>query len=93
MCGSGAAPASAGDGCDEDRERRMGEEDGGERGSMGRMGRMKCSQGRQLSQDLCLDSEKVGTPAVHKGSTGWSGNDSTGSRAAGVVAQERMVMD
>lgn len=88
MSGSGGAPASAGDGGDGDREGRMGEGDGNGGESMCRqrrsMGRMKRRLGGGRSQVLGLwrDSGRGGNPAVHTGSTGWSGSDSAGSRAA-----------
>ncbi len=94
MSGSEGAPASAVDGGDGDREGRMGEEDedGGEcmRRQKDSTGRMKWSQGGERSRalGLCLDSGRAGTPAVHRGSTGWSGSDSAGSRAAVAGAGE-----
>lgn len=92
MCGSGGAPASAGGGGDGDREGRMTEEDENE--SMCRQrdstGRMKWSQGEEPSRAraLWLNSGKMGSPVVHRGSRGWSGSDSAGSK--GAVEEEKM---
>lgn len=94
MCGSEGAPASAGGGGDGDREGRMGEEDGDE--SMcrqrGSTGRMKWSQGGELSwaPALWLNSGKMGTPVVHRGSKAWRGSDSAGNRRAETVEEERL---
>lgn len=95
MSGSGGAPASAGDGGDVDREGRTGEEggDGGECmcRQINSTGRMKWPRRGERSRalGLCLDSGRAGTPAVHRGSTGWSGSDSAGSRAAGAGEEGR----
>lgn len=89
MSGSGGAPASAGDGGDGDREGRMGEGGGNGGESMCRqrrsMGRMKrpLDGGRSRVLGLWRDSGRGGSPAVRRGSKGWTGSDSAGSRVAG----------
>lgn len=92
--GSGGALASAGDGGDGDREQRMGEEDGDVGESMcrqtGSRGRMERSRGggRIRVLVLCRESGRAGSPAAHRDSTGWSGSDSAGSRAAAAAGEE-----
>lgn len=95
MSGSGGAPARAVDGGGGDREGTESEEDGAggesmcrQRGSMGRLKRPQ-GVGRSRALGLCLDSGRAGTPAAHRGSTGWSGSDSAGSRAAGAGQEGR----
>lgn len=96
MSDSGGALASVGDGGDGEREVRMGEEDGDvddsmcrQRGSTGRMKRSQCGERSRVLSLFCLVSGRVGTPAVHRGSTAWSGSDSAGSRAVVAGEEER----
>lgn len=95
MSGSGGAPASAADGGGGDREGTVSEEGalGGEstcrpRGSTGRT-KWPRGAGWSWAPGPFLDSERADTPAVRRGSKGWSGSDSAGSRVAG-AGQEGM---